>query len=269
MTPTYQERLNRHLASYKSEILGISELGMYRHRDRELSYEHILPLEHAWKNVFEPISERLRTHVSGPPPIKLHRYFHHLNSSQAFAFNFFFPYLWGSAEAAEVLLTALGMNGPAINACFEMIPNQAEGTNVDVAWRKTSGQVYCEVKLSEAEFGTADADDRHRDKLTKIYRPVLDGAVAEHALEETYFFEHYQLLRNVALVAADPKAELLFLLPADNKPLVEQLATFLPVITEDLRRRISVVYVEEAIQRLVAAHRSEHALHLQRKYVLI
>jgi hypothetical protein len=44
-------------------------------------------------------------------PDKCHQYLHHLNSSQAFAFNLFFPYFSGGPEAASALLRALGQEG--------------------------------------------------------------------------------------------------------------------------------------------------------------
>jgi hypothetical protein len=45
-------------------------------------------------------------------------------------------------------------------------------------WRMSDGaRIYCEVKLSEQRFGTAKADDRHREKLLTIYRPSLGSLI--------------------------------------------------------------------------------------------
>ena len=67
-------------------------------------------------------------------PQKRHRYFHHLNSSQAFAFNLFFPYFSGEPESASALLRALGQEGILAGWEPEAVPVPDEETNIDVLW---------------------------------------------------------------------------------------------------------------------------------------
>jgi len=78
-----------------------------------------------------------------------------------------------------------------------------EGTNFDfyIAFA-SSGRVCFELKLTEQEFGKADADAAHLKKLQDLYRPRLAGKVREEALAPESFFAQYQIMRNVAY--ADP-----------------------------------------------------------------
>jgi len=58
------------------------------------------------------------------------------------------------------------------------------------------------VELTEADFGTAADDERHRAKLTEIYTPRLQHLVEPCMLEPAYFFARYQLLRNLSHLGA-------------------------------------------------------------------
>lgn len=60
---TYQERLKRHLADYKRTTLGLSEPGVFRYRGRDLLFDHILPVQHAWRNLLPDFEESIRAHL--------------------------------------------------------------------------------------------------------------------------------------------------------------------------------------------------------------
>jgi hypothetical protein len=49
-------------------------------------------------------------YLKANPSVKLHMYFHHLNSSQAFAFNLFFPFFSAGAGPARALSSSLGVD---------------------------------------------------------------------------------------------------------------------------------------------------------------
>src|SRR5690349_20154611 len=104
---SYQDDLKKHLGDYRKSALGNSEPGNFRYSGRDLRQEHILPLASASRNLLEEASDFFVVY----PNIKRHQYFHHLNSSQAFAFNLFFPYFSGTPESASALLRALGCGG--------------------------------------------------------------------------------------------------------------------------------------------------------------
>jgi hypothetical protein len=172
---SYQDDLKKHLAEFKRRNLGISAPGVFRYRGRDLQYHHILPLANSSANFLEEAEPAASAFLTAHPQ-KRHQYFHHLNSSQAFAFNLFFPYFSGAQESASALLRALGQDGILAEWEPEAVPVPDEETNIDVLWATTDGvRTFCEVKLSEADFGKAIDDDRHRAKLVDIYSESSPG----------------------------------------------------------------------------------------------
>lgn len=265
---TYQRRLEQHLSRYRRDRLGVARCGTFRHEGVERSYGHILPRELRWLNIPEPFRAEVRDYVL-EKQIHMHRYFHHLNSSQAFALSLFFPYV---SRAKPALSAALGV--PTIRAgSFEQVPNPHEGTNVDVVLAvEDDAAIYCEVKLSEAGFGTGRPDERHRYKVERLYRPRLDGMVDPALLTHEGFCASYQILRNLWHAAADPGVSVLFLLPRENESLCTKLNTLLPMVGPELRARTRVAYAEEVLDTLAAPTHSRdelswYAAILREKYV--
>ncbi|WP_309717062.1 hypothetical protein [Armatimonas sp.] len=84
---SYQDDLKLHLSSYKKSVLGVSVQGEFIHQGKVILYDHILPKVDTDLNLL-PIARSLE----GSFRKSRHRYFHHLNSSQAFAFNLFLPF---------------------------------------------------------------------------------------------------------------------------------------------------------------------------------
>jgi hypothetical protein len=78
-----------HLAQYKVHALGMQEDGLFHHRGRGIPKAHILPIVHRDRNILE--SYRVRFWSSTYSQVRLHRFFHHLNSSQALCINLFYP----------------------------------------------------------------------------------------------------------------------------------------------------------------------------------
>ena len=250
----YQAKLNRHLSEYKRTVLGIDEPGVYRHRGKDLPYEHILPANQANSNLL-PEAELFAVSFFRHNPGARHRYFHHLNSSQAFAMNLFLPYFSGGAAASVVLLSALRQEGDLREWALEDVPVIAEGTNVDVWWRTTAGlKTYCEVKLSERHFGKAKKDPRHLVKLDTFYRETLSAHLDHSCLEPGAFFRDYQFYRNLWQIADCPDSRLLFLLPRANTPLWNHLDRLLALVRPETGSRVSAVAIEDVIDQLTSAH---------------
>ena len=268
----YRERLNRHLENYRVNRLGISETGSYRHRNEDIPYAHILPLRLKHLNLLEGVRNDVLRHVE-ENDLRLHRYFHHLNSSQAFAFNLFFPYFWQRPESAPVLLRALGQDGSFAKARFEAVPVPDEGTNIDVLWSDSDEkQTLCEVKLSEAEIGTARSDAEHLAKLTETYLPSLSPHFSADDLDPSKFFRSYQYYRNVWHMLRVPKARLVFLLPRQNERVWRKLESLRARTAASVSERISIIAIEDVLTRLMSEGSSprqlqEHAVALAEKYL--
>jgi hypothetical protein len=270
---SYQDDLKTHLADYKRRNLGISAPGVFRYRGREVQHHHILPLANSSANLLEEAEPAASAFLTAHPQ-KRHRYFHHLNSSQAFAFNLFFPYFSGEPESASALLRALGQNGILAEWEPEAVPVPDEETNIDVLWATTDGvRTFCEVKLSEADFGKALDDDRHGTKLVDIYSGVLDGHLHPARLERLSFFDAYQFNRNVWHMVRTNRSRLMFLLPRANAGLWSMLQGLLSGVVPGTQERISVVAIEDVIADLSADKQCperlrEYARKLKQKYLL-
>lgn len=270
---TYQKELLAHLAAYRRSALLVNEPGIFRYRGKDLVREHILPVSDEWLNLLESQREVIRAFLQDNGAIKRHRYFHHLNSSQAFAFNLFVPFFEGGAECSRALLRAFGQQGALKNWLPEVVPDADEGTNVDAFWQTADNMTtYCEIKLSEADFGKAKHDARHLKKLREIYEPRLKGVINPKLLKSREFLRGYQILRNVWHIVPSADSRLIFLLPRGNGPLWPMLENVLSQVRRSVRERISVFSIEDILRRLQSdvacpPEMREYAQQLQAKYV--
>ncbi len=270
----YQALLNRHLARYKQAVLGIRQPGIFKYRGRDVPKDHILPLRFCWENLLPPARSMVKAFCATRGRLKLHQYFHHLNSSQAFAFNLFFPYFEGGEQASAALLRALGVQQAGLVSWEpEAVPDEDEGTNLDMRCVLSSGEVVlCEVKLSERDFGKASNDAKHRSKLQDTYRLLLASHVAHRLLTQEAFFGAYQILRNIWHLVSEPKSCLLFLLPRANEPLCHELESILRQVCPETRTRITSVAIEDVLRTLQVdpgcpSELREYAGQLEAKYV--
>ena len=196
----------------------------------------------------------MRAYLAAHPDIKLHKDFKHLNSSQAFAFNFFYPYFAAGGSGARALSSALGLDMDVSSEGWRFEEVQDENTNVDVVWQSQAGQkVFCEVKLSEAEFGKAKNDQRHHDKLRDVYRPRLAGlgfVLTCWSRRPSSLTTNCCAMCRCCKVNGD--SQLVILFPRANTALSPQLERVLAGIKPSHRHRIHVVHIEDALNSLCA-----------------
>lgn len=250
---TYKDELKEHLIAYKHKHLGGPPAGTYRHSGKELPYEHILPIQTRNLNFLEQSRDQIKSFLRANPQVKLHKYFHHLNSSQAFALNLFVPFFEGGVDASSALLGALGQRTELVSWEPEAVPDSTEGTNLDAAWVTTDGtKTFCEVKLSENDFGKALSDERHRNKLRDIYLPRLAPYLSQELQTEAGFFRSYQILRNVWHLVGTPKGRLVFLLPRGNSKLWPMLEATIEHISTSVREKIHCVAIEDVLDSLAS-----------------
>ena len=251
---SYQARAKAHLADWKVARLGVTESGVWEKNGRQ--YRHILPRSLRRLNIIEPVRSEFFTHPR-TRRIKLHSDFHHLTSSQALCFNLFFPFLATPGVDAHPLLKVLGVSWRrVVDWWFEHVPAipKGEGTNFDLFAESDTGErLYVEVKFTENAFGGTDADDKHRAKLDSIYRRALAGKVRETALDEAYFFKHYQLLRNVSYADPGARARVVFLVPRANESLLKALADFDLCLLDSVRSVVAVVFLEDLLDGLASS----------------
>jgi hypothetical protein len=269
---SFKDRFLTHLHAYRRDELGIDRPGKFNYRGALVEREHILDGD-KWLNIPSGMREQVRTHVEAKG-IKLHQYFHHLNSSQAFALALFVPFFGGGADAASALLSALGQPGQLVGWETEAIPCPEEGTNLDARWLRNNGvETFCEVKLTEDEFGKAENDVRHQTKLREIYAPRLSPYIDARLLEADSFFSAYQILRNLWHAAGTASGRVLFLYPRQHTLLTRQLFEVMEHVKPALRDRIDVAHTEDVLTHLTdnpqcPQQLRNYAVELTRKYVL-
>jgi hypothetical protein len=264
----YDKTLKAHLDEYRRGRLGGVESGVLEKNGVERPYGHILPADLKWLNILEPFRAEVMAYQS-TNGLRLQRYFHHLNSAQAFAFNLLIPL---AQHAPEKL--ALILNTPAITALqLEQCADPDERTPVDVQWMTdTSASVYCEVKLSETEFGTTDPTGRHPRRVEETYRPVLERYVSSALWEDkgALFYQFFQVYKNLWLAARSghESDEVRFLLPVANSTLIEQLQEALNFVGPAIRSRVRILHVEDVLRKLAESPETAwYGRLLEEKYV--
>jgi hypothetical protein len=265
---TFSQRTRTQLVQYKRAILDVAEDGLWKGK----SYPHILPCHLKALNIVASIRECFWSELPGMD-IQLHRYFHHLNSSQALAFNLFYPAI--TELDSGMLLKRFSIDGDREEFCFEKVfddkqPDEPEkeGTNFDCYIRLRSGaQVFFEVKYSEQGFGGCLDDERHRRKLEQIYRKRLLRCVGEDCLEPEFFFKHYQLLRNISYLSK-PEDRLFLIFPMANEKLAYAAGWLDKHLTPETRKQVEIVYLEELVDWLVKESKHQVWEEFAEKYLV-
>lgn len=248
----YRDHVFKHLSYYRKSVMNIDEDGIFKYRGRDFPKGHILPVK-LWKqNILEPIREQFYT--SEYSSIKYHRYFHHLNSSQALCINLFFPLI--VENQLGVAANDFGLaNSDGLKAEFEY-----EST-LELAERKTSfdffiqskkQKIFVEMKYTEDKFGSATNDEEHRKKYEETYAPIITGSpyLAEKVKNCDFFLEHYQVLRNLAHLSANQNV--VFLFPRSNRSISVQAVEALELfVTEKGKQKFKIVFLEDFVSMLL------------------
>jgi len=248
----FRDLMCEHLAQYKVEVLQVQEDGIFHYRGRDIRKSHILPLDLRDMNILERY--RAQFWSSDSAKIKLHQFFHHLNSSQALCINLFYPLI--AENDLGFFLKFLGMASEvASRAIFE------KESEIEVAARRTSfdfcvqlaaaQKIFVEVKYTEDGFARAKSDDEHRRKFREIYLPLVENSefLAPECQEETVFLRHYQVLRNLVHISHTDHVVLLF--PSANTVVAEEAAYAKEqFLTDAGRERFSLVFLDEFVSFL-------------------
>ena len=265
---TYEKTLKAHLDEYRRGRLGGVESGNLLANGVERPYGHILPTKLQWLNILEPFRAEVMQYQTANS-LRLHRYFHHLNSTQAFAFNLFIPLFQHAAQKLASILST-----PAVLSLqLEQSADPEERTLVDAQWMTDESTcVYCEVKLAETDFEMTDGIGRHPRKLEETYRPVLERYVSASLWDEkgARFYQLYHVFQNLWLAARSGREhdEVRFLLPRANETLVEKLNEAMSLVGPALRARTRTIYVEDVLRQLAGSPETGwYGRLLEEKYV--
>ena len=229
-------------------MLNVYEDGIWLRNGR--AYPHILPIAQRRSNILPAVRDRFWSWFDGQR-IRLHRDFHHLNSSQALCFNLFFPLLIQDGRLAA-MVAALRLSGaPTEGACFEFEPDSVEGTNFDFMIPLATGsRIYFEVKYTEADFGSAQEDDKHLRKFEEVYHARTAERFEASFCTTSGFLANYQILRNLWHLDLSSGDTVVFLFPRANEALSRAEATIRSCLLEPYRSRAVIAYTEDVISAL-------------------
>lgn len=254
---TFRDRACAHLSGYRQSHLGIEEQGVFLYRGREHRKGHILPRGSERRNLLEPYGTSF--FLSGHGTTKLHRFFHHLNSSQGLCFNLFFPLLV-EGEFALLMRSLRSTIHPPVKATFEAeseLEVAVRRTSFDFHIRNAGGrEVFVEVKYTEDGFGAATDDEEHRNKFRDTYAPLLDKTeyLTDECKDPAFFLKNYQILRN--LVHITPQSEVRFLFPRANMKVTMQAENAKEkFLSESGRNKFRIIYLEDLVSDLIDACR--------------
>lgn len=245
---SFDKAIKKHLDAYRRDVLCVAKKGEWRRKE----YGHILPDCCGALNILQEYRHEFFS-WQAKSKVKLHQFFHHLNSSQAACFNLFFPPVWLNNDA--IVFETLGIDEGNIECwAFEKVVDKAEGTNFDFYLELKSGaKIYVEFKYSENKFGKAEINDKRREKLRTIYKSKLKNKVADKYLKEAQFFKHYQILRNLVYFQPERGDQVIFIYPKANEKLCGTPALLDDIVPDSqYRNAIKVRYWEDAVDGITA-----------------
>ena len=244
----FQEQVKQRLGIYREKDLCIPNAGIFYYRGKKLPKEHILPQEFGKYNIIEHYREEY--YSSSDSKINFHKYFHHLNSSQALCINLFFPLVFENKLNILSKLLGIPLNEP-IESCFEKESELEKGnrrkTNFDFYMQSSDGtKIYFEIKYTEEEFGKAKNDREHRVKFTEIYQPLLGNNIFINKKfhEMKSFFDNYQIMRNLCHI--NDQSYVVFVYQTKNVKIHKQaLFAQSEILTDQGKRKFKIIPIKK------------------------
>ena len=270
----FKEKVLDKLADYKKNVLKIEENGIFRYRGKIYPKEHILPIP-SGKSIQNIVKEynvlKCLKGVDFLIEKDLHRYAHHLNSSQLMCYNFFRPYIIkeGSKTSPNDALIDLLSKYIAINQCskaechFEYVQGgeyEGDDTNFDFYLKSDETEVFFEIKYTEAGFGKCENDDRHKKKFERIYNGLIKKcpAIKDSITFNDEFRKNYQLFRN-SIRATGKNKYVIFMYDENNQYCKDQLDEFLKKYITDDYKNMNIIGItwQDLAHKLKSPHREE------------
>jgi len=249
---SFRDLACEHLARYKVDVLGIKEDGLFHYRGLDIPKSHILPLARRDENIVKQF--RASCWRSEYSKVKLHRYFHHLNSSQALCINLFYPLIVENALGLFPQFLGIPLN-PVLLPQFE------KESLLEVAARRTSfdfcltlgakSNIFVEVKYTEDGFGRAKNDKEHQIKFRETYLPLVKKSpfLVRECQDVAFFLSHYQVLRNLIHISTTDHIVLLF--PSANAVVAREAVYARDRLLTDVgRAKLHIIFLEEFVRFL-------------------
>lgn len=184
---------------------------------------------------------------------EMHRYAHHLNSSQVLCYNYFRPLITEDCNPTEELVSLLKKQGIKISSSaicsFEYCPDKEEKTQFDFHVQDGNIEVFFEIKYTEDGFGKAEKDNAHKNKFKTTYNDYLEKqTVLTSRPEFEEFANHYQLYRN-AIRITDKNKYVILLYPEANEKTNIQALEFCKKVKHEYKDNMLCLYWERIVDK--------------------
>lgn len=277
-----------HLTEYRINKLHIADMGEFTDANRnttlhgwilpqsEKNYEKNLILD-IYSNEVKEEYLKLLPENSDDKKNHRHTYFHHLNSSQAMALNFFIPLTLNKDVFSKVLFNEnAGYNLSTIfdlinKSYFEFLESDEilgiknfpfHKTNFDFVQECTDRKLYFEVKYTESAFEgknkkTIDDHDKKLPDQDKNNYKFKWDAWYKKQLEDigvflsgySDFYSNYQIWRNISY---SKYGDVIFTFPSFRKKLQTQLDACLKLMTDaKYKDKIHILYSDRVCEYLM------------------
>lgn len=250
---SFIDNVTQHLSLYKEHSLGILENGIYKYRGKEIPRSYILPNGYWERNFPENFNFSIKENtlfLDTLPPILLHKYWYHLNSSQVLCISYFYEFIRDRALLCS-LCEYLGMGAP-ISACFELVEDKSEGTSVDFAiMLENGGRVYFEIKYTEQVFGSAARviGKKNCEQTREYYLDRKRRFYSSVDISDDDYLKHYQVVRNISLSPRESQNKTVFLISKANTGVRDSLYSGLGAIRNPDSFNYEVIYWEDLLEK--------------------
>lgn len=243
----YEKTVKGFLSDYKLERLCIKQKGIWKNNQKE--YSHILPEKLMKLNIIETYRKEFWNY-SSKNTIKLHKDFHHLNSSQALCFNLFYPFI--EENKLDILLNEMKLKlSGKYNCFFEMILDKQEKTNFDFLITVGKAIKICfECKYTERKFDTTKDDKKHIERYNEMYKSRIEGKIKSQYSSGSNFYNNYQIIRNLSYLTDNTYVVFIYPNRNDNLNNVKKLI-FTQIVAKKYKNNVRIIYLENLIEDLL------------------
>lgn len=257
------EEIYSHLKDYKEKTLCISEQGIYVYRKKKLAKSYILPDKDTEKNLLDSgyFLEEKKVYEDLKSQNRIHRYFRHLNSSQALALNLFVPVIEENLYSSLFCIDGIKIQNPEFEhiekKSFEDKFSGFRKTNFDFFVQSGNEKFFFEVKYSEKDFGKAASDEIHKQKFQEIYLPELKEICTKEGLQEIdekRFLKEYQLWRILCHVRY---GGVYFAVPEFRSDLKSKVESARSVIKKEYQDKIHILVIDEFVEKMISKGEAE------------
>ena len=178
--------------------------------------------------------------------VKLHKDFHHLNSSQAMCFNLFYPIV--IEERFNILSDILDVRFDEIHdVYFEYVYDKEEQTNFDFYIKDKNQKLFFEVKYTEQKFTSQKIDESHINKYNNLYKERLK---IFKSLDMENFFKNYQLFRNLIYISS---GTVVFIIPGIREDLKRSIIQVCEkYLNIEQQNRVKTIFIEEIVYAIIS-----------------